>query len=685
MNDALFDRFASPTNLKQAFVFVRSEISRSSLPLDPFWVPGMKAIEKLGDAFFESLSKLIIDDRYLPDENCTFHQHKQNFGIRRLALITMIDRVVYQALLNPDILGNQLTNKRSKLSLYPGVSKSTNHYLEQYQDNYKSFWKMQRSYFDDAGMNYRAEYDAHSFYDNISHKKLIELMEGKRIGTSKLRSLLLKMLSCWYGTGRGIPQGPDSSSILANYYLDTVDSAFGGSESGIGYVRYMDDMIFMAKSNNQLMKAVETLTELLDSLGLDLNSKTKIEIIESGTYFDDKGIEHPYLDHESFNDWVHSEGVKVGAESALDKLSEGIDLDKKDISTLKYHLKTTSDYSFAKRIFSYYPQLPPLADLVARYVQPYGSEKWVQTAILDMFGKNHLFRWQKLWLAKLILVEQGKNKLSYRRINFCKSGKWELRSMAWLTKSMSDPEAIEPSELIRLMRESENIFELGLYVEASPYLLPDDAVDNYMRDMVKDKSLELQLLVSAKMLNTAQIDLLANSGELFATKKLPLADTVMVAGDLASPIEKILGIASKVSDPKSRYVFEIQAIGKEIIMLGSILRGQTRPAFKSTKPSLYYYVLKELLIRHNSYDPETFQEYLKNDIERKACDGKAVDFVKSKRNLDPLCEILIKYLFDEKINTKADFLRFRRAITLKEFNALPSDVLKEITDLASIL
>ena len=92
-NDNLFLRFAAPSNLKQAFEYVKIEVASSTLPLDPFWTPGLKAIEKLGDSFFNSLSKLLIDGIYNPDEVFFFSQHKENYSIRKLAMLTMVDRV----------------------------------------------------------------------------------------------------------------------------------------------------------------------------------------------------------------------------------------------------------------------------------------------------------------------------------------------------------------------------------------------------------------------------------------------------------------------------------------------------------------------------------------------------------------------------------------------------------------
>lgn len=100
MSDLYYKKFASPQNLRIAFGHIKREVKKSSLPLDPFWVPGIFAVEKLGDAFFNSLSRLLQEEKYEPGEAYFFLSHKENFGVRKVAMLNVVDRIVYQALLN---------------------------------------------------------------------------------------------------------------------------------------------------------------------------------------------------------------------------------------------------------------------------------------------------------------------------------------------------------------------------------------------------------------------------------------------------------------------------------------------------------------------------------------------------------------------------------------------------------
>lgn len=181
--DKYYNLFASPKNLRIAFNYLKAEIENSSLPLDPFWVPGVAAVEKLGDAFFNSLSKLLLSGKYEPGESEVFLQHRENFGVRRIAMINIVDRIVYQAILNKKILGKQIASKYKSNNYYPTLSKSVDQYLRSYKGFYPKFIEDQgRTVYDKTRL--RGEFDVTAFYDNISHKLLRKMLNDNDIGFS---------------------------------------------------------------------------------------------------------------------------------------------------------------------------------------------------------------------------------------------------------------------------------------------------------------------------------------------------------------------------------------------------------------------------------------------------------------------------------------------------------------------
>jgi RNA-directed DNA polymerase len=80
-----------------------------------------------------------------------------------------------------------------------------------------------------GGIKWIIEFDIKGFFDNINHKKLIELLE-KKIDDKRIINTIRKMLKAGYtedwqfkNTWSGTPQGGVISPILANIYLHELD------------------------------------------------------------------------------------------------------------------------------------------------------------------------------------------------------------------------------------------------------------------------------------------------------------------------------------------------------------------------------------------------------------------------------------------------------------------------------
>lgn len=85
---------------------------------------------------------------------------------------------------------------------------------------------------------------------------------------------------------RGMPIGNLTSQLLANIYLNELDQ-FCKHVLGIKhYVRYMDDVIILSNSKEELRKTLNRITDFLEThLQLVLNSKTTIRPVNMGVQF----------------------------------------------------------------------------------------------------------------------------------------------------------------------------------------------------------------------------------------------------------------------------------------------------------------------------------------------------------------------------------------------------------------
>ncbi len=114
--------------------------------------------------------------------------------------------------------------------------------------------------------------DIANFFDRIGNHSLENHLLD--IGCpQKYVTLLREMLLFWAGDRRsfGIPVGSDASRILSEAALLDVDRKL--IESGVTYVRYVDDYRIFADDRAQALKWVEILTSALADEGLSLNSR----------------------------------------------------------------------------------------------------------------------------------------------------------------------------------------------------------------------------------------------------------------------------------------------------------------------------------------------------------------------------------------------------------------------------
>jgi group II intron reverse transcriptase/maturase len=136
--------------------------------------------------------------------------------------------------------------------------------------------------------------DLKSFFDNISHEKLVQLIE-KRIADPRILRLIQKWLKAgvledgvWSETEAGTPQGAVVSPLLSNVYLHYVldqwtDRWRQAARGEITIVRYADDAILGFERQDEAERYLRELKEHLREYGLELN-EDKTRLIRFGRF-----------------------------------------------------------------------------------------------------------------------------------------------------------------------------------------------------------------------------------------------------------------------------------------------------------------------------------------------------------------------------------------------------------------
>jgi CRISP-associated protein Cas1 len=276
--------FLQPENFEQAWLKVLSNNGCEGVDgetIASFAAHADKNLIKLCGAVAKGLYKpLPLRELSIP---------KKDGGWRKLAVPTVRDRIVQQALLNilHPVLECQFES--SSFAYRPGRS----HQMAVQQVDY---WHKD-------GYDWILDADLVKYFDNLQHSRLLtEVSErfysrlAKGAGLeAPVAALALSLIEQWISCGvvtaeglvlpqKGVPQGSPISPILANVYLDDLDE-FVASTS-LKLVRYADDFVVLGRRRQQVVEAREDIAELLRGMGLRFHvQKTMVTNFKEGFRF----------------------------------------------------------------------------------------------------------------------------------------------------------------------------------------------------------------------------------------------------------------------------------------------------------------------------------------------------------------------------------------------------------------
>lgn len=220
--------------------------------------------------------KSVSTGQYRPLPLLQFFIPKKGGGWRRLSVPTVRDRIVQQALLQ--VLHPVMEREFEPSSFAYRLGRSHQMAVRQV-----ATWHQR-------GYDWVLDADLFQYFDNVQHQRLLAEVK-ERLN----HPLVLSLVEAWLNAGvltkqglvlpeKGLPQGAVISPILANVYLDDFDEFMAASS--LKLVRYADDFLVMARTQQQLVQTQEEIAQVLESMGLQLHpDKTQITNFERGFRF----------------------------------------------------------------------------------------------------------------------------------------------------------------------------------------------------------------------------------------------------------------------------------------------------------------------------------------------------------------------------------------------------------------
>lgn len=262
-DNTLLEEMLSDKNIMEAYKQVKRNKGAPG-------VDGMTVSELKGylDENLEIIREQIRSRKYKPSPVKRVEIPKDNGGVRKLGVPTVIDRLIQQAIvqvLTPiyePIFSDSSYGFRPNRCCEMAIIKALEYMNEGYE------WIV--------------DIDLEKFFDNVHHDKLISLIM-KDVKNGEIVSLIRKFLVSgimiddeYKESVIGTPQGGNLSPLLSNVVLNELDKEL--EARGLRFVRYADDCIILVHSSKAADRVMTNVSKFIEKkLELKVNmTKSKV-------------------------------------------------------------------------------------------------------------------------------------------------------------------------------------------------------------------------------------------------------------------------------------------------------------------------------------------------------------------------------------------------------------------------
>ena len=255
----LLERVLDRNNLNRAYKRVKA--NKGACGVDGMTIDeALPWLKEHRDELLES----IRSGKYKPSPVRRVEIPKDNGGVRKLGIPTVIDRIIQQAI------------AQVLIPIYEPKFSNGSYGYRPHRSAKDAILKVKE--YADEGYKFAVCLDLSKYFDTLCHELLMNMLR-QDIKDKRLIDLIKKYLKSGVmengivmRTDEGSPQGGNLSPLLANIYLDQFDKEFEGR--GVKVIRYADDIILLAKSIRAAERLLGTSTEYLEKkLKLKVNTE----------------------------------------------------------------------------------------------------------------------------------------------------------------------------------------------------------------------------------------------------------------------------------------------------------------------------------------------------------------------------------------------------------------------------
>ena len=248
----LLEKVLDRDNLNRAYRRVKANKGASG-------VDGMTVDEALPwlKEHREELLESIRNGKYKPSPVRRVEIPKDNGGVRKLGIPTVIDRIIQQA------IAQVLT------PIYEPKFSDGSYGYRPHRSAKDAILKVKE--YADEGYQYAVCLDLSKYFDTLNHELLMNMLR-QEVKDKRLTDLIKKYLKSGVMENGIVMKTEEGSPQGGNIYLDKFDKEFEGR--GVKVIRYADDIVLLAKSIRAAERLLGTSTSYLEKkLKLKVNTE----------------------------------------------------------------------------------------------------------------------------------------------------------------------------------------------------------------------------------------------------------------------------------------------------------------------------------------------------------------------------------------------------------------------------